>query len=66
MIILNIDFKAEIQKQGFRLGFIADKLGISQTAFSNKLAGRYKFTAEEFIKLVNILKINPKRAFKEA
>lgn len=63
---MNIDFKAEIQKQGFKQGFIADKLGISETAFSNKLAGRYKFTTDEFVKLVNILKLNPKKVFKEA
>ena len=63
---MNIDFKAEIQKQGFKPGFIADKLGISETAFSNKLAGRYKFTTDEFVKLVNILKLNPKKVFKEA
>ena len=63
---MNIDIKAEIQKRGFKQSFIAEKIGISDTVFSNKLAGRNKFTADEFIKIVKILKLNPNNVFKEA
>ena len=62
---MNIDFKAEIQKRGLKQRFIVSQLKISETVFSNKLAGRTKFTADEIIKLASILNIDL-NAFKEA
>lgn len=63
---MNFDFKNEIKKQGLKQNFIANKLGITKTNFSNKLSGRARFTADELIKLVNFLRLNPKKIFKEA
>lgn len=63
---MNIDIKSEIQKRGLKQRFVAEALGMVETTFSNKLNGKYQFTAEEFIKLINFLGLNPKEIFKES
>ena len=62
---MNIDFKTEIKKRGLKQRFIAQQLQIADNTFANKLNGRYRFTAEELIKLAKILNINLNK-FKEA
>lgn len=52
--------KGRIVEFGFTQTDIAEKLGLSPTAFNNKLNERTEFTASEISKLSSILKIKNK------
>ena len=52
--------KGRIVEFGFTQTDIAEKLGLSPTAFNNKLNERTEFTASEISKLSCILKIKNK------
>lgn len=46
-----------IKESGFKLNFIASKLGITYVGLHNKLSGKCKFTIKEALILKNILEI---------
>lgn len=50
--------KEVIEKSGLKLGYLADKCGITRQALSNKITNRNIFTAEEIAVLCQELKIN--------
>lgn len=50
--------KEAIEKSGLKLGYLADKCGITRQALSNKITNRNIFTAEEIAVLCQELKIN--------
>ena len=45
-----------IKQKGFRKSFIANKLDIEPSTFSNKLHGKYAFSADEIKILIELLK----------
>jgi len=53
-----------IDKSGFKLGFIAQKLGITYVALHNKLVGKRSFTLDEALILKDLLNIS-EAEFKE-
>ena len=55
--------KARIVEKGFTQGEIAEKLGISATAFNNKITGKVELKASEIFKLSEILDIDNKDAY---
>jgi transcriptional regulator with XRE-family HTH domain len=55
--------KARIVEKGFTQSEIADKIGISATAFNNKITGKVDFKASEISKLSDILDIDNKDAY---
>lgn len=57
--------KADLKSKGLKQSFLSKQLNISDQSLSYKLSNN-KFTADELIKLVNLLGLNPKKIFKEA
>ena len=55
--------KARIVEKGFTQSEIAEKIGISATAFNNKITGKVDFKASEISKLSDILDIDNKDAY---
>lgn len=55
--------KGRIIAKGFTQADIARKLGISKTAFNNKLNGKSEFTASEIKTLVTVLDIDDVAAY---
>ena len=55
--------KARIVEKGYTQGEIAEKIGISATAFNNKITGKVDFKASEIFKLSEILDIDNKDAY---
>ena len=54
--------KGALVEKGFRQCDIAEKIGLSKTAFFNKLHNKREFTASEIMSLVKILNIEDKDA----
>lgn len=49
--------RTKIENSGYRLRYIAEKLGISYQAFLNKIHGKSSFKAPEIAALCKVLKI---------
>ena len=49
--------KEKISNSGYKVAYIADKLGISRPSLLNRLSGRYPFTISEAGILREILKM---------
>ena len=52
--------RMKIESSGYRLRYIAEKLGISYQAFLNKIHGKSSFKAPEIATLCQVLKITDK------
>lgn len=55
--------KAVIENKGIKCSFLADKLGISRQAFSNKLNNKTPFKATEIKIICDTLDINKRDCF---
>lgn len=53
--------KQEIKGSGFRMGFIADQLGMSHKALNNRMRGRTPWKATEAEDISNLLGLTNKR-----
>lgn len=53
-----IVLRKKIDESGYKLKFIANKMGLTYYGFMNKLNNKTEFKASEIIKLCNILEIN--------
>lgn len=54
----SVKLKQRIRDSGFRIAFIAEKLGITYSGFSNKINNKTDFKAREIITLCDLLNIN--------
>jgi len=52
--------KARIQRSGLKLGYIAEKMGITYPSLTKKVHNRTRFTADEVKRLCGILGIGLK------
>ncbi len=50
--------KAKIDESGFKLRFVAQKLGLSYQGFQNKLMGKSDFKASEIVALRQLLQLS--------
>lgn len=57
--------KDKIKKKGLKNNYIAQKMGINNVSFSDRLTGKVNFKTDEVFKLAKILNINLNQ-FKEA
>ena len=58
----NVDLlRRKVEDSGLRSAYIAEKVGISRTAWYNKLNGKAPFTAEQIQRLCNVLHITSLR-----
>lgn len=57
--------KDKIKKKGLKNNYIAQKMGINNVSFSDRLTGKVNFKTDEVFKLAKILNINLNK-FKEA
>lgn len=53
-----------IEKRGLKNGWIAKKLGISGPSFYSRMAGKTKFTANEFIQLCEVMQLTDSERLK--
>lgn len=56
--------KDKIKNNGFKQNFIAEKIGLNYTSFSDRLTKKVKFKTDEVFRLANILNIDLNK-FKE-
>lgn len=57
-MIKTIILKEIIKESGYKLSYIASKLGISRYSLSNKINNVTEFTQSEIVKISKLLKIN--------
>ena len=57
--------KDKIKKKGLKKNYIAQKMGINNVSFSDRLTGKVNFKTDEVFKLAKFLNINLNK-FKEA
>ena len=50
--------KARIQKSGYKIGYIADQMGLSRQGLYHKINDRHEFTTGEVQKLCELLGID--------
>ncbi|RDY20743.1 helix-turn-helix domain-containing protein [Criibacterium bergeronii] len=50
--------KDSIKKSGYKMGYLANKLGLSRQALSNKINNITDFTVKEMLTLSQILALN--------
>lgn len=60
--MINVDeLKKAIDDSGYKLTFIAKKLGLSYQGFLNKMQGKYEFTASEIKILCDLLHLTEEK-----
>lgn len=57
------ELKAQMVRKGFKVDFIAEKIGISRSAFYRKLNGSSEFDREEISKIAELLELQPKDVY---
>lgn len=57
-MIKTIILKEIIKESGYKLSYIASKLGLSRYSLSNKINNVTEFTQSEIVKISKLLKIN--------
>lgn len=50
--------KSKIKKSGYKISFIAEKMGISRQALSNKINGNNNFVTSEMFTMGELLKLS--------
>lgn len=53
-----------IEKRGLKHGWVSTRLGISAPCFHSRMAGKTKFTADELIRLCEILQLTDNERLK--
>ena len=61
---VNIQLKKYVEENGIKQSYISEQTGLSKDVVSNILNLKRKITAEEFLKICYLLKIDP-RSFKD-
>lgn len=58
------ELKAQMIRKGFKVESLAEKIGISKSAFYRKLNGSSEFDREEISKISELLNLEPKDVYK--
>lgn len=57
------ELRAQMVRRGFKVDDLAEKMGISRSAFYRKLNGSSEFDREEISKLSELLKLGSKEVY---
>lgn len=57
------ELKAQMVRKGFKVDYIAEKIGISRSAFYRKLNGSSEFDREEISKISELLELRPEDVY---